>query len=175
MKRKLNILVSVMISAVLLTAPITVRAEGNPYRGSWNNCTWSAWQLVLNTDGIELPQWGNAGNWLNQAAASGYSTGSVPAANSIAVWSGHVAYVADTDGADQVYLMEGGYNGAYNEGWYSASGRGRLYGYIYLSDAPVTYTEDTSYWQDPSAETWTDPNQTWTDPAAVWTDPAVTW
>ena len=36
MKRKLNILVSVMISAVLLTAPITVRAEGNPYRGSWN-------------------------------------------------------------------------------------------------------------------------------------------
>ena len=76
-----------------------------------------------------------AGNWLNDAAASGYATGSTPRVNSIAVYSWHVAFVTAVNG-DQVYIKEGNYLGHYNERWVPASGSNytgqTCLGYIYL-------------------------------------------
>lgn len=107
----------------------------NPYYGGWSNCTWGAWQLVHDTLGISLPGWGWSTNWINDASASGYPTGSEPQVNSIAVYENHVAFVTAVDG-DQVYIKEGNYLGAYGERWVSKyelpwTGQ-RCLGYIYL-------------------------------------------
>ncbi len=115
----------------------------NPYYGGWSNCTWSAWQLVYESTGIALPSMGNAGQWAASAMAMGYYVSSVPAPNTIAVWSGHVAYVtAVSEDGSMIYIKEGGWGGGYNEGWYYAYGPRTwqaLYGYIYLGDAPSSY------------------------------------
>ena len=108
-------------------------SSDNPYYGGWSNCVYGAWQLAHDLSGVNLPSWGYAGTWLYSAQASGYATGSAPAAGSIAVYSGHVAYVSAVNG-DQVYIMEGGYNGGYNERWVNKDyiyGQS-LVGYIYL-------------------------------------------
>ncbi len=112
--------------------PLTGSAD-NPYYGGWSNCVYGAWQLAHDLQGVNLPSWGYAGTWLYSAQASGYATGSAPAAGSIAVYTGHVAYVAAVEG-DMVYIMEGGFNGGYNERWVS---KDYIYGqscqgYIYL-------------------------------------------
>lgn len=112
--------------------PMTGSAN-NPYYGGWSNCVYGAWQLAHDISGVSLPSWGYAGTWLYSAQASGYATGYAPAAGSIAVYSGHVAYVSAVSG-DMVYIMEGGYNGGYNERWVSKDyiyGQSCL-GYIYL-------------------------------------------
>ena len=115
--------------------PETGNTGGNPYYGGWANCTWGAWQLVHDTLGISLPGWGMAGNWLNDAARSGYATGSSPKVYSIAVYSWHVAFVTAIDG-DMVYIKEGNYLGHYYERWVPAGGlpyTGQTcLGYIYL-------------------------------------------
>ncbi len=107
----------------------------NPYSGGWSNCVYGAWQAVYDHLGIMLPGFGNAGSWLYAAQAYGYATGSYPAIGAVAVYSGHVAYVANvsSDGS-MVYIIEGGYLGHYNERWVSASGTGTQHcqGYIYL-------------------------------------------
>ena len=112
--------------------PLTGTAD-NPYYGGWSNCAYGAWQLAHNLSGVNLPSWGYAGGWLYSAQASGYATGTAPAAGSIAVYTGHVAYVSAVDG-DMVYIMEGGFNGGYNERWVNKDyiyGQS-LQGYIYL-------------------------------------------
>lgn len=112
--------------------PLTGSAD-NPYYGGWSNCVYGAWQLAHDLSGVNLPSWGYAGTWLYSAQASGYATGYAPAAGSIAVYTGHVAYVSAVDG-DMVYIMEGGFNGGYNERWVSKDyiyGQSCL-GYIYL-------------------------------------------
>ena len=115
-------------------APVT-STSGNPYGGGWGNCTYSCWELVLQHRGIALPNFGSASSWASTAASYGYGIGGTPVAGSIAVYSGHVAYVASVsaDGSS-VYILEGGFNGGYNERWVSASGTGRkaLIAYIYL-------------------------------------------
>lgn len=108
-------------------------SANNPYYGGWSNCAYGAWQLAHDLSGVNLPSWGYAGSWLWSAQASGYATGYAPAAGSIAVYTGHVAYVSAVDG-DMVYIMEGGFNGGYNERWVSKDyiyGQS-LVGYIYL-------------------------------------------
>ncbi len=115
--------------------PETGNTGGNPYYGGWSNCTWGTWQLVHDTLGISLPGWGMAGNWMNDAARSGYATGSTPKVYSIAVYSWHVAFVTAVDG-DMVYIKEGNYLGHYYERWVPAEGlpyTGQTcLGYIYL-------------------------------------------
>ena len=136
---------------------ITAYAGGNPYpvnnvysTGEWSNCTWSAWQLVKNNLGIELPAWGNGKQWYGNAKNSGYQVGSTPQVNSIVVYSdsgyGHVAFVTgvSSDGK-QIYIKEGGWNKngdirnlGYHEGWTNAYGKRQynesqsILGYIYL-------------------------------------------
>jgi hypothetical protein len=137
MRKSLWKKIAAIVLSLAIVIPLKASAEGNPYPGGWDNCTWSAWQLVSDTDGIQLPSWGNAGEWLSSAAASGYPVGSEPMPNSIVVFSHHVAVVDAVDQDGNIYIREGGYQGRYNEGWespYSTSG-GALLGYIYLGEA----------------------------------------
>ena len=115
--------------------PKTGDTSGNPYYGGWSNCTWGCWQLVHDTLGISLPGWGWSTNWINDAAASGYPTGSEPRAPSIAVYENHVALVTQVNG-EQCYIREGNYLGHYMERWVSIyelpwTGQ-KCLGYIYL-------------------------------------------
>lgn len=105
----------------------------NPYGGGWSNCTYGAWQALYNARGIALPNLGNASSWAANAAALGYSVSGTPTAGGIAVYNGHVAYVDSVDG-NMVHIVEGGFNGHYNERWVSASGTGTksTIGYINL-------------------------------------------
>ncbi|GEM_PF-3452610 len=160
MKRKiLKILLAltVMLGINIRTA-VPVHAEGeelqtavNPYTGGWSNCTWGTWQLVYEATGIALPGWHNAGGWLLEASQAGYAIGTEPRANSIAVWSWHVAYVTDFDGNDSMYIKEGGYLGGYNEEWCPAYGvrwNQQLLGFIYLdADVISNETPETVYAQ----------------------------
>jgi Surface antigen len=133
----------------IFTTPVKVYA--NPYGGGDGNCTYTAWRLAYANTGIQLPGWGNAHTWYDSARNAGYTVSTVPRAKSIAVWSGgpsgygHVAYVTEVRG-DQIYIQEGGYNGAYHEGWENAYGQTKYYssnlltmiGYIYLGDTSPT-------------------------------------
>lgn len=103
--------------------------------GGYNNTTWATWQLVYDNCGISLPAWGTPADWLTDAENSGYTTGTTPKINSIAVYSFHTAFVTEIDN-DQIYIKEGGYMGGYHERWVSATGLvsgQELLGYIYLS------------------------------------------
>ncbi len=90
----------------------------NPYYPvSFSNvgCTWYAWGRTYEVLGKALPVWGNGGQWLENARAAGYATGTTPRANSIGVWAqdggyGHVAYIESVDD-NNVYYTEGGWNG----------------------------------------------------------------
>lgn len=105
----------------------------NPYSGGWGNCTWGAWQAAHSYTGANLPNWGDAGSWIANAKRTGYSTGSTPVAGSVVVYSNHVAFVTEVSG-DQVHIVEGNFNGHYNERWVSRYGTGTqsLRGYVYL-------------------------------------------
>lgn len=142
------LLVFVLVSGIF-TSPVKVYA--NPYGGGDGNCTYTAWRLAYANTGIQLPGWGNAHTWYDSARNAGFTVSTVPRAKSIAVWSGgpngygHVAYVTEVSG-DQIYIQEGGYNGAYHEGWENAYGQTKYYssnlltmiGYIYLGDSSPT-------------------------------------
>lgn len=101
--------------------PMTASAAGNPYPTTQNvdgdayyevPCTWFAWQSVYDNQGVAMPGWGNAGNWLNGARNSGYATGSTPAVGAVAVWQGngygHVAYVVSVQSTTTFTVNEGG-------------------------------------------------------------------
>lgn len=145
MKKIFRVLLTVFMLVMFI--PIAAKA-GNPYPvggidgsgAQWSNCTWSAWELVKSHLKIELPNWGGASKWYENAANSGYSVGRAPAGHSIKVTSGHVAYVTEVSpDKSQVYVKEGGYNYEdgthfrYHEGWVSAN-PSDLKGYIYLDN-----------------------------------------
>lgn len=151
MKRVLSFLLAiVMLFSMFAGLSVTSSAASNPYdryakdaNGNWANCTWWAWQLAYDNTGVALPGWGNAGTWYNRAVNAGYSCGSTPAVNSIAVRSngsyGHVQFVTAVSGS-QIYVKEGGYRGTsngYHEGWTMTSG---VIGYIYCSNKPTNAT-----------------------------------
>ncbi len=79
------------------------------------------------------PNWGNARDWMANAKASGYFTGSIPVAGAIAWTSagryGHVAYVEQVKG-DDVLVSEMNYIGwnRISQRWVKANSFG---GYIY--------------------------------------------
>lgn len=120
MKKRLMCLFLTLMFAVTLV-PMTASAAGNPYPTTQNvdgdayyevPCTWFAWQSVYDNQGVAMPGWGNAGNWLNGARNSGYATGSTPAVGAVAVWQGngygHVAYVVSVQSTTTFTVNEGG-------------------------------------------------------------------
>ena len=165
--KKVKKLISTLICMVLvLGSTMTVQAASNPYPTTQNMdgdayyeipCTWFAWQQVYDNLGIALPAWGNAVNWFSNAQSAGYSTGSIPKANSIAVWSGdtygHVAYVTAVSGGNTFTVNEGGrtdldhtssHGVAYGYRLTNAVGQSRPYdpgktllGFIYLTGTPT--------------------------------------
>lgn len=156
LKRTVRKLSALLLSIFLLLGTTrSIYAEAyNPYGGGWSNCTWSAWQLVYEATGIALPGWHSAAFWYDEAAASGFSVGQEPRANSVGVWYGHVVYVSAVDENGNIYVKEGGFAGGYNEGWadgYSARYGQALLGYIYL-DGPASEV-DYSYQYNPDAKT----------------------
>ena len=145
MKKKIGLLILFLCMTVFSAANV----QANPYpvggiygnQGEYSNCTYTVWKLVNETLGLQLPAWGNAGQWYDNAKNSGYSVGSTPAVNSIRVTSGHVAFVTAVNG-NQVYVKEGGFDYGnhilqYHEGWINAYSS-NLKGYIYLT-APENF------------------------------------
>lgn len=131
-------------------------ATKNPFAQSnlYGQCTWYAWGRANEVKGKSLPCRGDAKTWYSVAKNNGYSVGSTPKKNSIAVWSsgtyGHVAYVEKVSG-NNVTITESNwdkttYNYQYSieSGIYYYSGYktltvsqmnsrfGTLLGYIYL-------------------------------------------
>ena len=86
---------------------ITNVPDTNPYVGGYYNCTWTAWNAAYEA-GYRLPGWHNAGVWAIEAALQGFMVTDVPAENSIAVWSNHVAFVNDVRDDGTVCVEEGG-------------------------------------------------------------------
>ncbi len=168
-----KILMLVLLVAVIVTSistlTFTASAASNPYPTSQFvggvttiPCTYYAWQQAYDRLGIALPAWGNAINWYNAAANAGYSVGSVPKANSIAVWSssqhsyGHVGFVTSVS-SNGMTVNEGGRTDAAGNGgivngqFISATAVGSWWGsrcvvgYIYLDGAPEVSLTWTDY------------------------------
>lgn len=54
-------------------------AAANPYVGTYNNCTWTAWKKAYELTGVQLPGFrGNAVGWYQGAINAGYTVSSVP-------------------------------------------------------------------------------------------------
>lgn len=122
-KRGLALLLTlVMVFGITIGSNLTADAAGNPYPqyNYYNSasdyqiaCTWYAWKQANERLGLELPKWGNGGDWYNNA--SGYSKGGTARANSIACWAatsqnpwGHVAYVTGVNSNGSINIVEGG-------------------------------------------------------------------
>ena len=77
-----------------------VDSAGNTYYQGY--CTWYA-----KSRRPDLPNMlGNGGQWVANAAARGYATGSTPKAGAIAETSGHVAYVESVNGNGTITISE---------------------------------------------------------------------
>lgn len=77
-----------------------VDSAGNTYYNGY--CTWYA-----KSRRADLPNMlGNGGQWVANAAARGYATGSTPRAGAVAETSGHVAYVESVNGDGTVNISE---------------------------------------------------------------------
>jgi surface antigen len=78
----------------------------------WGQCTWYVASLR------EVPWGGNADEWIGNAGAMGYSTGSTPKPGAIVVWGpgngysyyGHVAYVAAVVSPSDFYVNEANFD-----------------------------------------------------------------
>lgn len=114
MKKLLSLILSItMIFSVISIMSVNTNAASNPYSGGYNNCTYTAWEEMYNRQGVALPWFSSAGDWLNQARNASYSvyTSGKCVAGSIAVWiSGgeHVAYVLSVNG-NTMTVIEGGW------------------------------------------------------------------
>ena len=129
MIRKAKKLSGFMLICIFCLFFASTAQAGNPYptSQSWydengvyhyvnSTCTNYAWQQAYDRlNHLELPMWGNGGDWLANARNAGYPTGSTPKADSIVVWEsstgwGHCAYVTSADGSSFTYNEGGTYN-----------------------------------------------------------------
>lgn len=80
--------------------PVYASSAGNTYY--YGYCTWYAKQRRP-----DLPNMlGNGGQWVANAAARGYATGTTPRAGAIAEMPGHVAYVESVNGDGTIVISE---------------------------------------------------------------------
>ncbi len=105
----------------------------NPYPGSWDNCTWGAWECYYQYRGVALVGMGDAGNWYGIAKSLGYATGTEPANGAIGVFSHHVVYVLAVLDDKNMIIEEGNYNGHHNVRTFSinSTDAGNFIGFIY--------------------------------------------
>jgi len=105
------------------TGRIASISVGNTY--AWGNCTWYVYNRKPNIGSF----WGNAGQWVGSAQASGFATGPTPVAGAIGVESGHVVYVESVNGGT-VSISEMNYAGGVGVVHYRTVSAGEFY-YIY--------------------------------------------
>ncbi len=80
-------------------------SSGNTY--AWGNCTW-----YVKNRRPDLPNMlGNGGQWVANAAARGYTTGSSPRVGAVAEGPGHVMYVESVHDNGTITVSEMNYNG----------------------------------------------------------------
>lgn len=80
--------------------PTYASSAGNTYARGY--CTWYAKERRP-----DLPNMlGNGGQWVGNAAARGYATGSAPRAGAIAEMPGHVAYVESVNGDGSIVISD---------------------------------------------------------------------
>ena len=154
----LCILISIFSATIYAIGSYGVDLSSAAYRGLniYNSpqCTWYCWGRAYEKCGVSLPGFGNANNWYAAASSRGYSVGTAPAANSIAVFRdvgsetsgyGHVAFVEAISGTT-AYITEGNYEGlTYHEDtfdcgngvrWPNSVYQQNIIGYIYLTATP---------------------------------------
>ena len=154
----LCILISIFSATIYAIGSYGVDLSSAAYRGLniYNSpqCTWYCWGRAYEKCGVSLPGFGNANNWYAAASSRGYSVGTAPAANSIAVFRdvgsatsgyGHVAFVEAISGTT-AYITEGNYEGlSYHEDtfdcgngvrWPNSIYQQNIIGYIYLAATP---------------------------------------
>ena len=154
----LCILISIFSATIYAIGSYGVDLSSAAYRGLniYNSpqCTWYCWGRAYEKCGVSLPGFGNANNWYAAASSRGYSVGTAPAANSIAVFRdvgsetsgyGHVAFVEAISGTT-AYITEGNYEGlTYHEDtfdcgngvrWPNSIYQQNIIGYIYLAATP---------------------------------------
>lgn len=92
-------------SQSVAAAPSFGSSAGNTY--TWGQCTWYA-----KNKRPDLPNsLGNGGQWVANAAALGFATGSKPRAGAIGEQPGHVVYVESVNKNGTVNISEMNYNG----------------------------------------------------------------
>ena len=154
----LCILISIFSATIYAIGSYGVDLSSAAYRGLniYNSpqCTWYCWGRAYEKCSVSLPGFGNANNWYAAASSRGYSVGTAPAANSIAVFRdvgsetsgyGHVAFVEAISGTT-AYITEGNYEGlTYHEDtfdcgngvrWPNSVYQQNIIGYIYLTATP---------------------------------------
>jgi surface antigen len=100
-------LLGVAALLVVFSAPAPEAADGNHFFAGY--CTWDAADQAHRAWGVWVPWYGDAGDWIDGARASGWRVSSVPQAQSIMALPryvqgsgpyGHVAWVlaVDADG-----------------------------------------------------------------------------
>lgn len=83
----------------------TVSDSRNTY--VWGQCTWH-----VKNKRPDLPNGlGNGGQWVGNAAARGFATGSTPRAGAVGEQVGHVVYVESVNSNGTVNISEMNYNG----------------------------------------------------------------
>ncbi len=88
-----------------MSRPIVTSSPGNTY--VWGQCTWYA-----KNKRPDLPNsLGNGGQWVANAAALGFATGSTPRVGAIGEQPGHVVYVEAVHSNGTVTISEMNYNG----------------------------------------------------------------
>jgi surface antigen len=94
-------------------------STGNPFAcGTYGNCTW--WAAYKRPD-VQGKIGGNAGTWYQSAINNGFDVGPDPKVDSIAVFSGHVAYVESKNSDGSFYVSEMDYSGLMGSGKINAT------------------------------------------------------
>jgi len=101
---KLPIAAIAAVSSLALIFGQTAQAISNTY--AYGYCTW-----YVKEKRPDLPNGlGNGGQWVANAAARGFATGTSPRTHAVAEQTGHVAYVESVSGSS-VNISEMNYNG----------------------------------------------------------------
>ena len=148
-----KLFIPVLAVLIMFSGTLAVSASWDPY--PYGTCTWYAWRAARDIAGVTLPGLGDAEDWYANAASDGYSVGTVPKANSIAVFRdlgyattgyGHVAYVKSVYGS-VLNVTEGSYRGMLRHDgtipanairWAGTGHEQKIIGYIYLKEKVIT-------------------------------------
>jgi surface antigen len=149
----IKLFIPVLAVLIMFSGTLAVSASWDPY--PYGTCTWYAWRAARDIAGVTLPVFGNAEEWYANAASDGYSVGTVPKADSIAVFRdlgyattgyGHVAYVKSVDGS-LLNVTEGSYRGMFSHDgtvpanairWAGTGHEQKIIGYVYLKEKVIT-------------------------------------